>query len=336
MRSKAMDDNLVFKRLVTNKPDRDFSKEDFLIKDGSKYIYVIFDWMSLDGKEHRICSKDTKTKEWDECGLTQQIFYDFLILQIDNTCKRPKCPCGNELDFRGIITGYRKYCSEECKWKYKPIPFNFKDPIKVSQRVKGRVVKDSTRKLLSENYKTGKKTVSINSINALVNYNKSHGGSRKGMKTPESTKEKQRAAALSRISKDPQAALKNYYKNRKTGKYKPNKSNKPIGYLSSWELEFMKLCDKNKQILRIDSIEESIPYNYDGKDHLYIPDLKLTIENLIVIVEIKPAIFVNDSKVIAKRLAGKLYCRKNGYKYITLTEKDIFKKGFLNIYDYIV
>jgi len=98
----------------------------------------------------------------------------------------------------------------------------------------------------------------------------------------------------------------------------------------------MKLCDKNKQILRIDSIEESIPYNYDGKDHLYIPDLKLTIENLIVIVEIKPAIFVNDSKVIAKRLAGKLYCRKNGYKYITLTEKDIFKKGFLNIYDYIV
>ena len=124
----------------------------------------------------------------------------------------------------------------------------------------------------------------------------------------------------------------------KRGDYKPLKSDKVIRYLSTWELKFMKMCDLSKDILEIDTVE-SIPYVYSGKDHMYIPDFKLKLDTgFTVIIEIKPKNLINDPVVIAKRITAKKYCRKMGYKYITLTEIELFKriKGSFNIYDYVV
>ena len=60
------------------------------------------------------------------------------------------------------------------------------------------------------------------------------------------------------------------------------------------------------------------------------------LKSIILIIEIKPYKFLNDPMVISKRIYGKKFCKEKGYKYITLSEKDIFKKSFLNFYDYII
>ena len=80
-----------------------------------------------------------------------------------------------------------------------------------------------------------------------------------------------------------------------------------------------------------------IKFIYQILKSVYIPDFKIElIDGTILIIEIKPYKFLNDPMVISKRIYGKKFCKEKGYKYITLSEKDIFKKSFLNFYDYII
>ena len=66
----------------------------------------------------------------------------------------------------------------------------------------------------------------------------------------------------------------------KTGLYKPKNPKKYKGnpttivYRSSWELHFMKFCDRTNSIVEWGSEEIIIPYRspLDGKPHRYYPD----------------------------------------------------------------
>lgn len=128
-------------------------------------------------------------------------------------------------------------------------------------------------------------------------------------------------------------------------KYKGNSSN--IIYRSSWELRFMNYCDKNNSILEWNSEEVIIPYRspIDGKTHRYYVDFycKLKNKNGIVekiLVEIKPKKFCRQPKQpknkrsrkgylnelkqwginTAKWDAAKAWSKKNGMKFVILTE----------------
>lgn len=133
------------------------------------------------------------------------------------------------------------------------------------------------------------------------------------------------------------------YHNVKRGKYTPNKSNgKELSYLSGWELEFMKLIDKDKSSTSIDSVNFKIPYiSKEGILKNYLPDFKIVTDSgIIVIVEIKPKRHRYIELNLLKRIAGKKYCLDHNYKYVVLTEENLFsnqaKNGGFSIVDYIV
>lgn len=127
------------------------------------------------------------------------------------------------------------------------------------------------------------------------------------------------------------------YYNTRHGKYKPEKSSSEINYCSSWELDFMKYCDRDDNVELMLPVER-IPYRVDGVEKNYLPDFKLKLNTgIIVIIEIKPCRLQYKELNLQKRIAGKIYARKNGYKYIVLTENQLFnKKRYFYLLDYII
>jgi len=125
----------------------------------------------------------------------------------------------------------------------------------------------------------------------------------------------------------------------------------PIVSRSSWELQFMKWCDANPNILEWSSESIKIPYldPVKGRRRRYYPDFWVKVKdkdgNVVkYIVEIKPhkesippkprgktnktrryemkAYATNQ----AKWKAAKDYCRRMGLRFKVLTEKELFGK----------
>ncbi len=141
----------------------------------------------------------------------------------------------------------------------------------------------------------------------------------------------------------------------KQGKFFPANPEKykgttPIYYRSSWELDAFRFLDMHPACVKWGS--ESVVLNYispiDGNKHRYFIDLNATFKNgdqlNTFIIEIKPyrhtqppkqtakkkeSVFLHEvveyKKNMAKWEAAKLYCEKRGYKFIILTEKELFK-----------
>jgi hypothetical protein len=124
-----------------------------------------------------------------------------------------------------------------------------------------------------------------------------------------------------------------------------------IVYRSSWELKYMMNLDHDKDVLKWSSESIIIPYvsPIDNRIHRYFPDFyveKLNISGIIekLLIEIKPLKeisppkkpkrmtkrFINESmtfdKNIAKWKAAKDFCDLNGFKFIILTEQQLFGK----------
>lgn len=123
----------------------------------------------------------------------------------------------------------------------------------------------------------------------------------------------------------------------------------PIISRSSWELQFMKWCDANPNILQWSSESIKIPYldPIKRKQRRYYPDFWIKVKdkdgNIVkYIVEIKPhkesvppkprgktkKARKYDMKAYAmnqaKWKAANDYCRKMGMKFKVLTEKELF------------
>lgn len=123
-----------------------------------------------------------------------------------------------------------------------------------------------------------------------------------------------------------------------------------INCRSLWERKFCKFLDENKNILRWSFETLKIPYlsPVDKQMHFYIPDFIVekkskdgNIETLII--EIKPAkqtkkpeqgkrkskrSFINENITYAintcKWEAAKQFCEKHSWKFLILTEKELF------------
>jgi hypothetical protein len=134
------------------------------------------------------------------------------------------------------------------------------------------------------------------------------------------------------------------------GKYSPKNPSKykgnPLGivYRSSWELKMFNYMDRNPDVEWWSSEECVVPYKspVDGKYHRYFPDIvfKRT-DGKIFMVEIKPLKqtqepvkrkltkqYVNEVMTYsinqAKWNAASEYCRKKGWEFKVITEKEIY------------
>jgi len=122
-----------------------------------------------------------------------------------------------------------------------------------------------------------------------------------------------------------------------------------ICYRSSWELHFLKWCDRNDAVLKYASEEFSIPYvnPVDNRVHRYYPDGIVQIRHrdgrvCRYIIEIKPAkhckeptkkpgkvtkTFIREATTYAinqaKWNAAAEYAKDNGIEFKVLTEIDL-------------
>ena len=124
---------------------------------------------------------------------------------------------------------------------------------------------------------------------------------------------------------------------------------KPIIYRSGWELKFFRWCDKNTNVLKWGSESVIIPYisPVDGRAHRYFVDNLVIIKEgakiVKYLVEIKPKkqtippvaskrkkrttmLYESQMYVVnrAKWEAAKKWCKKKGYKFVILTEDQLF------------
>lgn len=140
----------------------------------------------------------------------------------------------------------------------------------------------------------------------------------------------------------------------KQGKYIPINRDKykgdptKIKYRSSWELQFIKWCDLDKNVLAYSYEELVIPYinPLDGRTHRYFPDFYVKVQTASKqieqwIVEIKPKKqteepkkqkrmtkrYINEVATYAvnykKWEAAEIWCKKHGFKFVKITEKDL-------------
>ena len=140
---------------------------------------------------------------------------------------------------------------------------------------------------------------------------------------------------------------KSKFKHKNPQNYIGNSAN--IICRSLWERTFCKYLDENQNIIRWSSEELVIPYvsPIDDKIHRYYPDFLFEMKknNMVetLVVEIKPAkqteepirgkkskkTFLTETVQFqinkSKWESAKKLCHANGWKFVVLTEKDLFK-----------
>ena len=147
---------------------------------------------------------------------------------------------------------------------------------------------------------------------------------------------------------------KKTYQRYKQGVYYPTKPEKyvgttPVVYRSSWELKFFRWCENNDNVLEWTSESNVIPYRNPntGRLHRYFVDNSVVIKegNNITkyLIEIKPkkqticpktsnrkkrSTMIYESKMYVKNMAkweaAEKWCKKHGYKFLILTEDELF------------
>ena len=140
------------------------------------------------------------------------------------------------------------------------------------------------------------------------------------------------------------------------GRFFPKNPHKYLGnsdniiFRSAWERTFMEYCDTRSDVTQWASEELAIPYYFvgDSRWHQYFPDFILNVTDKngnkqTWMVEIKPAKHTRPPKQVsakhkkkylreaveyaknqAKWNAAEAFCKNKGWKFVVLTEKDLY------------
>lgn len=140
-----------------------------------------------------------------------------------------------------------------------------------------------------------------------------------------------------------------FFKPKNPTKYKGDATQ--IVYRSGWELRLMSYFDMHKDVIWWSSEEKIIPYRspVDNKIHRYFPDFLINIKNKegkteTVMIEVKPKSQTKEpkrpSKVTKKYInevftygvnqnkwkAAEEFCADRGWRFMIMTEEEIFGK----------
>ena len=108
-----------------------------------------------------------------------------------------------------------------------------------------------------------------------------------------------------------------------TGKFPSLKMGRTVRWESQIERDFLYLLEFDTDVLFFIEQPEEISYVHMSKTHRYYPDFYVERRPARELIEIKPASKVNDPDNKIKFLAGEEYCRKNGYVFRVVTDKQI-------------
>jgi hypothetical protein len=102
-------------------------------------------------------------------------------------------------------------------------------------------------------------------------------------------------------------------------------------FRSSWELQFMRWCEKSDIVKKWSTEYLSIPYvnPVDKKIHRYFPDFFIQTDKGKFIIEIKPNKDKKNPVNLAKWEAAQKWAEDHGYKFVVLTEKELKKWGII-------
>lgn len=155
----------------------------------------------------------------------------------------------------------------------------------VSQAMTGRIVTDETRKRMSETRKR-----EIASGNIVINAN-----------------EISKSITKLYIDGGPSYA---------TGEFISIKCEHVVNYRSSFELQFLELIEQDESVKKFKYEWMSITYMISERQHRYIPDFLITLQDDSVhFVEVKPRQMRDFGINIEKRVAALEECRKNKWNY---------------------
>jgi hypothetical protein len=121
-------------------------------------------------------------------------------------------------------------------------------------------------------------------------------------------------------------------KNKKKPQYKQGSiiseknDGKEITYRSGYEYDVYGCLELLPEVVAYDTEKVEIPYFYDGKEHIYLPDLRIVFNDEdIELWEIKPDRQKHLPKNQAKWLAAREYCQIRGWRFVVITEVGIKK-----------
>ena len=110
----------------------------------------------------------------------------------------------------------------------------------------------------------------------------------------------------------------------KQGNFFSKKNNKDLFFRSGMELEFYKILESKKDVLKYIAEPIEIDYSYEGYPHKYIPDILVEYTtNKKELWEIKPKSQTKLPKNQAKWHAANEYCKKRNWNFIVLTERGL-------------
>lgn len=99
------------------------------------------------------------------------------------------------------------------------------------------------------------------------------------------------------------------------GKYVSTLSGNEFYYRSSWELQKMQELDADASVVDWWAEKISIPYEFEGAWHHYVPDFLVLRADSTTLIEVKPQALRDNEKNSAKRKAAQAYCKEKGWKF---------------------
>lgn len=221
--------------------------------------------------------------------------------------------CGKATKFRGHTRGYARFCSKICSGTYNASRRTQSANKKISQ---------SMIDIWENRRSTGEDQIIKNNMSKSFNYNVKRGDGG-WVKTQ-----------------------KGYFKPLHPEKYAGNPNN--IIYRSSWELAVFQRFDLDPNIISWASEEICIPYfdRATGRARRYFPDIIVKSRNpdgtiKTVMIEIKPYCqtippvkgsksekrYLKEVSTFATNFSkfeqAREYCRKKGWQFVVLTERDL-------------
>lgn len=289
----------IFNKYSKLNPYKGINREDYLIKKRTNTCniryYLLESWITGEPDKWYTSNAGQFKIKLKEYNLNYQIWYDIAVLGLTDIKDRPnkcKCPgCNNEVEF-ALCFGYRPYCSKSCQAR---ATMSSCKNYKMHDSWKQKLENPDIRREFSEKQRNGMIEYLEN------NYNKDN-----------------TSTILDRC-------VPKYSRRTKTGYYISVKSGVKFRYLSSWELDFLKLCDSLDIVKSIEK-PKSIRYiDYNNDKRLYIPDFYIILDTGDkFIVEIKPRAFLSNKLVLLKKKSALEYCKLSGDKYIIITEDDLY------------
>ena len=300
-------------------------------KDSRINYYLVESWITGEPDKWYTSNAGQLRITLEKYGLSCQEWYDIAVLGFSSPDERPKCKvCNSDVEF-SLCFGYRTYCSKKCQTKG---TMTGNKCIKMHKSWKDKLSDLEIRNEFSRKQSLGQTGMkrSKDSITKSINTRRLNGNNKL---SPESRR-KISIANKKNYSGNDEAIdriISNGYHKTKCGYYKPAKCDNQLKYLSSWELDFMRICDVRADITRIDKGLKFRYYNtLLAEEKTYVSDFLVTLSSGIkLVIEIKPKCFLYGQVVTDKRNAAIRECLTLGYKYIMLTNNDLYNNGELNL-----